>query len=473
VNGPEPTRRAGGADIASRVVVVGGGVTGLATAYRLTQATPSLDIVVMEAGDRPGGKLGTVQVGDLSLPAGADSFLARKPWAVELCKELGIGDELVAPGAAGAHLWTTGGLVRLSKDAPFGIPGDIGQVFRWPGVSARGRRRAAQDLLRGKRKDGIEESLGGLLRRRLGDEVADRAVGPLLAGLYAGDLDELSVRATFPELEAWESWQGSLIRGAQATARQARRGDPGPMFVRPLGGVQRLTDVLAERLGERVHLDSKVPSLGSIDAEAVVIATPAHEASRLLEDVAPAAAADLAGIRYASTGVVLLVYPEGTHRGLPDGTGFVAPRGETPMTAATWLSSKWPDDVFGTRAVVRCYVGGVGEEDILEADDADLIEACARHLAALVALPEAPQAAVVVRWQSSMPQYELGHLERVARIRSALPAGIFVVGQAYDGVGIPDCVRAAGLTAEAVTAHLDGHGPGAPTRTPIDEETVR
>jgi oxygen-dependent protoporphyrinogen oxidase len=473
VSAPDPARRVGGAGVSGRVVVVGGGVTGLTTAYRLTQAAPSLDVAVMEAGDRPGGKLGTVQVGDLSLPAGADSFLARKPWAVELCKELGIGDELIAPGATGAHLWTTGGLVPLPKDAPFGIPGDIGQVFRWPGVSARGRRRAAQDLLRGKRKDGVEESLGGLLRRRLGDEVADRAVGPLLAGLYAGDLDELSVRATFPELEAWESWQGSLIRGAQATVRQARRGNPGPMFVRPHGGVERLTDVLAERLGERVVLNSKVTSLAAIEADAVVIASPAHEASRLLEDMAPAAAADLAGITYASTGVVLLVYPEGTHRGLPDGTGFVAPRGATPMTAATWLSSKWPEDAFGTRAVVRCYVGSVGEEDILEADDADLIEACARYLAALVTLPEAPQAAAVVRWPASMPQYELGHLDRLARIRGALPAGIFVAGQACDGVGIPDCVRAAGRASEEVTAYLDADGARAAERTPIDEETVR
>ena len=201
----------------------------------------------------------------------------------------------------------------------------------------------------------------------------------------------------------------------------------------------------------------------------MIVSVPAHEASRLVEDPAPAAAADLAGIAYASTGVVLMVYAEGSQPGLPEGTGFVVPRGAAPMTAATWLSSKWPSDAFGTRAVVRCYVGAVGEEDILDADDADLIAACARHLAALVRLPDMPEHAAVVRWPKAMPQYELGHLDLVARIRRSLPEGIFVVGQAYDGVGIPDCVRAAGETAEAVVAYLQRD----PARVPNDEETVR
>ena len=213
---------------APKVVVIGGGVTGLTTAYRLTKADPTIGVTVLEANERPGGKLRSVQVGDLLLPSGADSFLARKPWAVQLCKELGIGGELVAPGATGAHLWTERGLVAMPKQAPFGIPGDIGQVFSWPGLSRAGRRRAALDLLKKKRKDDSDETLGSLLRRRLGDEATDRAVAPLLAGLYAGDIDRLSVRATFPDLERWEAWQGSLIRGAQAANRQSREVRSGP-----------------------------------------------------------------------------------------------------------------------------------------------------------------------------------------------------------------------------------------------------
>lgn len=450
-----------------RVVVVGAGVTGLTVAHRLIHAEPSLEVSVLEASDRPGGKVADVQVGDLTLPVGADSFLARKPWAVALCKELGV--ELEAPGAAGAHLWTEGGLVPMPKDAPFGIPGGIGEVFRWPGVSAKGRRHAARDLLKKKRKDGVEESLGGLLRRRLGDEATDRAVGPLLAGLYAGDVDRLSARATFPDLERWESWQGSLIRGAQAATRQSRRGDPGPMFVRPRGGVGRLVEALTDDLGGRLRTGRPVASVADVDADVIVLATAAGVAGTLLGAVAPAASAALTSIPYASTGVVLLVYGDGTRRDVPSGTGFVVPRGRAPMTAATWLSNKWPADAFGSRAVVRCFVGAIGEEDVLEADDHDLVGACARHLAALVPLPAGPDHTAVVRWPRSMPQYEVGHRGRVLHIRSSLPAGIFVAGQAYDGVGIPDCVRAADETAAQVLDHLgSGLHP-----VPDDEETVR
>ena len=242
--------------------MIGGGVSGLTTAYRLAAA--GVDVTVREASDRPGGKLGTVQVGDVRLETGADSFVARKPWAVDLCRELGLAGELVAPGAKGAYLWTDRGLVAFLKDAPFGIPGDIGDVMRWPGVSGAGRRRAAQDLLRGKRKDGTEETLGALLRRRLGDEATDMAVAPLLAGLYAGDVDRLSALATFPELVAWEATQGSLIRGSQAAMRSARRGTPTPMFVKPKGGVERLTDTLAASLGDRVVTGAPVGSLADV-----------------------------------------------------------------------------------------------------------------------------------------------------------------------------------------------------------------
>ena len=202
---------------------------------------------MLEAGTTAGGKLRGVAVGDLVLPAGADSFLARKPWAVQLCRELGI--ELETPGASGAFLWTDAGLVPLIKDAPFGIPGDVGDLFRWPGLSAAGKRRAAQDLIRRARKADDDESLGSLLRRRFGDEATELALAPLLAGLYAGDVDRLSVRATFPDLATWERAQGSLFRGSQATSKLARKSQLGPMFVRPRGGVDRLTDELASPRG--------------------------------------------------------------------------------------------------------------------------------------------------------------------------------------------------------------------------------
>jgi oxygen-dependent protoporphyrinogen oxidase len=427
-------------------------------------------VTVFEAGDEPGGKLRSVEVGGLTLPVGPDAFLARKPWAIELCRELGLGNELVAPAASTAWLWTERGLVPFAGGAAFGIPGDVGQVLRWPGLSRAGRRRALLDLVKRKRKDAGDETLGSLLRRRLGDEATDAAVGPLLAGLFAGDVDRLSVQATFPELQRWEATQGSLIRGAQAALRRAGDGRAEPMFLCPRGGTQELVRALAAALGPRVRTGAPVDTLrrvagawkvfvapqGQFEADVVVVCTEAHVARHLLEPVAREAAADLEGIPATSTAVVLLVYADGTAAPLPEGTGFVAPRGHTPMTAATFLSNKWPDAAFGTRAIVRCFVGAAGDEDVLEAADDDIVAACARHLAAVVALPERPEHAEVIRWPSSMPQYELGHIQRIARIREHLPAGIFLTGQPYDGVGVPDCVRAASETADVVLSHLAG-----------------
>jgi oxygen-dependent protoporphyrinogen oxidase len=474
-------------DGAPRVAVVGGGVSGLTTAHRLLAGESPPDVIVFEADEAVGGKLQSVVVGGLTLPAGADSFLARKPWAVDLCRELGLGPELVAPAARSAFLWTDRGLEPFLRDAPFGIPGDVGDVLRWPGLSRAGRMRAARDLVMRAGKADRDESLGSLLRRRLGDEATELAVAPLLEGLFAGDADRLSARATFPELLEWERSQGSLIRGSQAAARTARSAELGPMFLRPRGGVDRLAQALADRLGARVRTRARVTGIeihddgytvavdgapgvvetpnGEETFDGVVIAAPAFVAAELLAGVAADAARELAAIPFASTGVVLMVYPEGSQQELPDGSGFVVPRGRAPMTASTWLSSKWPDDAFGTRAVARCYVGGSGAEDILEADDADLISACARHLAAVVPLPTEPEHAAVVRWPRAMPQYEVGHLDRVARLRSALPPGIVVTGQSYDGVGVPDCVRAAGVAAGAVASHR--------AVPPSTKETVR
>ncbi len=447
------------------VAVVGGGVTGLTVAHRMRDRDATVS--VLEAGPDVGGMLRSVSVGGLRVPAGPDSFLARKPWAVDLCRELGIGDELIQPRASGSYLWTERGLVPYPTGTAFGIPSDLGDAFRWPGLSRAGRVRALRDLIARKRRTDTDESLGGLLRRRLGDEATDRAIAPLLAGLYAGDVDALSVRATFPELQGWERAQGSLLRGAQAATRNARS-SAGPMFLRPRDGVERLIDALREDVGassvrtstavtglERGDADSwrvRTPD-GTIDARTVILTVDAPTAARLVP--AGTASAELARIPFVSTGVVALVYPEGTGPAIPDGSGFVVPRGAAPMTACTWISNKWPDPAFGDRAVLRCFVGAAGEEDVLDADDADLIDACARHLAALLPLPAAPADAAVVRWPRAMPQYLVGHLDRVARIRSELPAGIFVCGRSLDGVGVADCVRSAGETADAIAAYLD------------------
>jgi oxygen-dependent protoporphyrinogen oxidase len=440
--------------VSDRVAVIGGGVAGLATAFHLQRA--GADPVVFERDGTPGGIVAPpIEVGDLWLDPGPDSLAARKPWGADLCRRLGL--QVVAPGALGALLWTHTGLVPYLAGTAFGIPGDVGDVLRWPGLSPRGRVRALADLMKRKRRDGVEETLGELLRRRLGDEATELAIAPLLAGLHAGDVDKLSAAATFPELLAWERTQGSLIRGAQAAQRSARRGDPGPLFLRPSGGMREMADALADALGDRVRTGAEVTHVGDHDVQladrsepvdAVVLACGAYEAAALLGEAAPRG---LSAIHSVSTGVVFLVYPPGTADALPDGTGFVVPRGEAPMTAATFISRKWPEERFGDRAIVRCYVGGAGDEDVLDAPDEEIVEACVRHLSAVLDLPE-PAASRVHRWWRAMPQYELGHLDRVRRIRETLPPGIFLVGSAFDGVGVSDLARAAEETAALVLA---------------------
>jgi protoporphyrinogen/coproporphyrinogen III oxidase len=439
--------------VSRRVAIVGGGIAGLATAHHLLRS--GAEPVVFERRAVAGGVLAPpIRVGDLDLEPGPDALAARKPWGADLCRALDL--PLVAPATSGAFLWTEHGLIPTLPGTAFGIPGDVGDVLRWPGLSRGGRFRALGDLVRRPRKDGVEETLGGLLRRRLGDEATDRAIAPLLAGLHAGDVDRLSAPATFPELLAWESSQGSLIRGAQAAQRSARHIDPGPVFLRPRTGMRAIAEALVAALGDRVRTGAEVLRVGDREVElpdgaepfdASVLACGSAVATALLGDRAPD---DLRALRAVSTGVVFLVYPSGTANALPDGSGFVVPRGRAPMTAATFLSRKWPDDRFGDRAVLRCFVGGDGDEDVLDARDADIVDACVRHLSAVMDLP-APTASHVRRWPKQMPQYELGHLDRVRRIRDALPPGIFVVGNAFDGVGVSDLARAAEATAALVT----------------------
>jgi oxygen-dependent protoporphyrinogen oxidase len=388
---------------------------------------------------------------------------------VDLCRELGL--ELTAPGARDALIWTERGLVPLPESA-LGIPTDVEEIARWPGLSRRGRVRALVDLVRKARAPKADESIGSLVRRRMGDEVAERLTGPLLAGLFAGDVDRLGVDATFPELARWERAFGSLIRGARAASRAAA--DAGPMFLRPRGGVGELPRALLGRVGRaRVRLGAPVRSVErdgetfvvrtareALRAEAVVVGTPAFVAAELLHGIDARAAGSLGSIPYASTGVVHLVYPEDTAGALPEATGFVVPLGRAPMTAATFVSRKWPEAAFGTRAVVRCFVGAVGSEDVLDEPDEDIVDAVCRHLAAFLPLPGCPTASSVVRWPRSMPQYEVGHLERVRAIEGSLPAGIFLTGNAYQGVGVADAVRSAGLAAERVRVHLGAEPAG-------------
>jgi oxygen-dependent protoporphyrinogen oxidase len=467
-------------------VVVGGGITGLAAAYRLVKSVNGrpIDVTLLEASDRLGGKLLTVDIEGLQLEAGADSFVVRKPWAVELCKELGLGGELIVPASKGAFVWTGGRLVPYPERSAFGIPASSLDLLRWPGLSLPGRLRAATEFIHRVRRSEEDESIGRMIARRMGPEAARVLVGPLLAGLHAGDLDRLSVRATFPELVSWEQGHEGLIRGsrlalrAASRARAAKEGTivPGKvverdaMFATVWGGLSRLVATMEAAIGSpRIHLNAPVRSLRrstggyiieaadqSFPADAVILATPAFETARLLAGPNQDASRLVASIPYASTAVVLLIYPPGTGRALPEGTGFVVPVGEGAVTACTWISRKWPREDEEDRAVLRCFVGRAGDERWLDLPDAELTARARQEVEATAPLGAAPDASLVVRWNRSMPQYEVGHLERLSKLVAALDAtpGIFVAGSAYRGVGIADCVRQAGEASTSVRDFL-------------------
>jgi oxygen-dependent protoporphyrinogen oxidase len=295
----------------------------------------------------------------------------------------------------------------------------------------------------------------------------------------------LSVLATFPELKDWEARYGSLVRGAKAAmaAGGEERGRK-PLFATVWGGLSGLVDRLIDAVGkDRVTLGDPVRAIGRdrtglsvmtgrvgarpIRADAVILATPAYDAAELLETLSKEASRQLSEVPYASTAVVFLAYPSGTASRLPTGTGFVVPHGEATITACTWISRKWPRKEFGERAVLRCFVGGARSEEGLQLSDEELTSVVSKEVERATPLGAKPDASRVERWDRSMPQYEVGHLERVARIEEALSAvpGLFVTGSAYRGVGIPDCIRQGREAAQRVLAYLEllreeggGHG---------------
>ena len=458
-----------------RVVVVGAGITGLTLAYRLRDRD-DLDVVVFEADDEPGGVIRSVRVGDLELEAGPDSFLVRKPWAIELCRELGLGEEMVPQGSTAAQILTPRGLLPVPAGR-LGIAGSAGDLWRWTGMSVVDRLRAiAEPIVPRRRADG-DESVGSLARRRLGRGATEAIVAPLLGGLSASDIDRLSVQATFPELARWEHEDGSLrvgVRRAIAGTSRTEAGAGSP-FVTVRGGLRRIVERLEAEIGrDRVVTGRAVRGVGhdaghdaggfvvhtdagAEPADVVVVTTPAHIASQLLREVAPVASTRLATIRAASTAVALLVYPGGTAGLLPDASGFVAQRRlGLPITAATAVSKKWPDPAFGSRAVLRAFAGGDGLDAHVDRPDEEIVERAANALTHVYGLP-APTETALVRWTGAMPHYEVGHRERVAAIAAALPRGLHVAGSSFGGVGIPDRVREANDLAERVAA--DGY-PG-------------
>ncbi|MFJ8595401.1 protoporphyrinogen oxidase [Streptomyces sp. NPDC093598] len=461
-------------EVQGQVVVIGAGIAGLAAAHRLLER--GARVTVLEASGRVGGKLLPGEVAGARVDLGAESMLARRPEAVALAREVGLTDRLRPPATATASLWTRGALRPFPKGHVMGVPGTASALA---GVlSEEGLARIERDAELPRTEVGDDVAVGQFVAERLGREVVDRLLEPMLGGVYAGDAYRLSMRSAVPQLFQVARTHTSLtagVRELQAKAAAARQ--TGPVFMGIQGGIGTLPLAVADSVrarGGEILTRTPVTELrrtseggwqvGSGErtwlADAVVVAAPAPVAARLLRAETPGAAAELDGVEYASMALVTLAYRR-AETALPDGSGFLVPPvdGRT-IKASTFASQKWgwiaeenPDLV-----VLRTSVGRYGEAEILRRDDSELVAVSRHDLKAATGLDATPVATRVTRWDDGLPQYPVGHHARVARVRehiARLP-GLAVCGAAYDGVGIPACIAGAYAAVDQIHGDLRG-----------------
>ena len=480
------------------VVVVGGGIAGLTAALDLAEA--GLPVTVVEAAERFGGKIVTNRVGGLVVEGGADSFLSTKPAGLALVERLGISDRLVnsKPEDRRTFVWSRGALRELPEGLVLGSPARAWSLLRSGLLSPAGAARLVADVVVPRRDTGsgdgrgvpggrnAEETVAEFFTRRLGPEAYARVVEPLLAGIHAGDATRLSLPATFPRFLDMERDHGGLVRATLAGSAPKllrRKGNDGPVGPVPAGrtpfvsfrtGMAELIEALEVRLrsfGVELRTGQAVATIRAVDrgyevvrdggaalpAAAVIVATPAPVTAALVRPLCPVAATTLDEIEHASTATVSLAYRVEDIGTPPGGYGFVVPRAEgRHLLAGTWGSGKWPGRAPPGQVLVRGYVGGVGRDSVLEADDDGLVHLVRAELGALAGIRGTPVHTEVHRYPAGMPQYTVGHLSRVKRIQNALSAcpGLTVTGAAYNGVGIPDCIADALTTARQVLTAL-------------------
>ena len=462
-------------------VVVGAGISGLAAAYQLRQLRPDLRVTVLESAPVIGGKLAQADVAGLSVDTGAESVLNRRPEAVELIRAVGLGGDLCHPATTAAAVWSHGRL-RAMPTTVLGVPADLAGLARSRVLSRRGVGRAALErLLPGGGPPDGDVAVGQLVGGRLGQEVVARLLEPLLGGVYAGHAYRLSLLAAAPQVAALAARGGSLLTAATRTASERAAGPEVPVFAGIVGGIGRLPAAVAAVSGAEVRTSSTVRALrrteggwgvvvagprsagsqpAEVEADAVVLAVPAAPAARLLEGVVPAAAAELAAVETASVAVVSLAVPADAVGGRLAGSGFLVPPVEgRAVKAATWSSRKWgwvgeqagPDTVLA-----RVSFGRHGESEVLLREDAQLVRLAVAELGDAVGLRGHPLDARVTRWGGSLPQYAVGHLDRVARIRRAVADSphLDVCGATYDGIGIAACVADGQRAADRIVTGL-------------------
>ncbi|MHA6483643.1 protoporphyrinogen oxidase [Paenibacillus sp. strain BS8-2] len=468
-----------GTDTIDRVVIIGGGISGLSSAFYLQREAErqgrEIAITVVDGAPAFGGKINTLQRDGFVIEKGPDSFLSRKVAIIDLAKELGLENELTAtnPGAKKTYILHQKKLHPMPPGLVLGVPTEIGPFVKTSLLSWGGKLRALMDLVLPSKPAAGDESLGGFMERRVGTEVMRRIAEPLLAGIYAGDLKKLSLRATFPQFGESERRHGSLIRGMmhnrKATAASATAAAKGSTFLTFKGGLSTLVEALITRLeqsGVELRSGVNVEQLDmqeqgyaitlangeTLAADRIVMTAPAFAAAELLGSLVDVS--ELKGIRYVSVANVVMAFDKATFGIDFDGSGFVVPRSEgLHITACTWTSSKWLHTSPADKVLLRCYVGHSEDQESVKLPDDALIAAVRKDIKETMGITAEPMFAEITRLNHSMPQYPVGHVERMKELRERLSdqlPGVWVTGAAFDGVGLPDCIRQGKEAAKAI-----------------------
>lgn len=461
--------------MAKRIAVIGGGTAGLSAAYSLQKrksAGTLIEFVLYEAGQHLGGVIRTERIDDCVIEAGPDSFLTEKPWAADLCRELGLGDQLISSNDAErkTYMLVEGRLVPIPDGLMFMVPTKLLPTFLSPMFSVGTKARIVREWLSPPKPKNTEMSVAEFVQRHYGREMVDRVAEPLLGGVYGGSADQLSVDAVLPRFVQMETKYGSLGRAMVAARRNSSSAAPRPLFTSLRSGMQQMTDALISRIpkevfrpGVRVEAVKResgkwlVISNGRTEEfDAIVIATPAHAAAALVP-AQTELAAELNAIPYTSSMTVVLGYDQKVRAALPPGFGFLVPRTEGPkILAATFVHNKFPHRAPENRAIIRCFIGGNVAEQMFDQGETEIANAVEGELKSILGLSAAPLFTRVYKWRKAMAQYTIGHSARVDRIKSlvAQTPGLALAGNAYSGIGVPDCVRTGTEAAGSVLARL-------------------
>ena len=458
------------------VVIVGGGIAGLAAAWFLRQgAGERVRVTVLEGSPRLGGKLLASEIAGVSVDEGAEAMLARRPEGRDLAMAVGLGGELVSPAPVGASVYSRGVLRPMPKRQIMGVPADLTELAKSGILSPAGLARVPMDQVLPATLVRTDVSVAAYIRARMGSEVVERLIEPLLGGVYAGRSDMLSLEATMPQVAAIARAERSLLTAARELLAAAPK-NAGPVFTTVRGGLGTLPEAVARASGAEMRtgvtvrelrrtpegwqlVTGPVPRPEVIEADAVIVATPGAASGRLLAREAPKAAAELAKIGYASMAIITLAFPRRAFPEIPAGSGYLVPPVDgRALKGSTFTSIKWPHVAAAAPdlIILRFSLGRIGEEHLLQREDAELVALAAAEAGEVLGVVGPPVDSRVSRWGGGLPQYNVGHLDRVARIRAAVAVqpGLAVCGAAYDGLGVPACVATARTAAARILDHL-------------------